>query len=44
MKQKQNEAYAKMENGKYAYYTVQTRGRQREGLRREGAPKQKELK
>lgn len=42
MKQKQNEAYAKMENGKYAYHTVHSKGRAKGG--RERAPKQKELK
>lgn len=36
MKQKQNEAYAKMENGKYAYHTVQTRGGQKGGEEGEG--------
>lgn len=33
MKQKQNEAYAKMENGKYAYHTVHSKGRAKGGER-----------
>lgn len=39
MKQKQNEAYAKIENGKYAYHTVHRKGRAkggREGTETEG--------